>query len=71
MTADRTKALQLAGALSDAARSLVGGTTINGWYVEPANIDNVGRFSEALRRALDAYDQHIIEMLRNPTAPKP
>jgi hypothetical protein len=71
MTADQTKALQLAGELASAARSLVGGNTVAGWYVEPANIDNVGSFSEALRRALEAYDQHIIEMLRNPAAPKP
>jgi hypothetical protein len=71
MTADQTKALQLAGKVAHAARSLVGGTTIDGWYVKPANIDNVGRFSEALRRALEAYDRHTIEMLRNPTAPKP
>jgi hypothetical protein len=71
MTADRTKALQLAGEVASAARALVGGIDLNGWYIKPATVDSVGRLSEALRTALDAYDRHIIEMLRNPTAPKP
>jgi hypothetical protein len=71
MTADQTKALQLAGKVAHAARALVGGVDTQGWYDGPADIYNVGRLSEALRAALDAYDQHIIEMLRNPAAPKP
>lgn len=71
MTADRTKTLQLAGELASAARALVGGIGANGWYTKPATLDSVGRPFEALRTALDAYDHHILEMSRNPTAPKP
>jgi hypothetical protein len=71
MTSDQTKALQLAGEVASASRALVGGIDINGWYIKPANIDSVGRLSKTLRIALEAYDQHIVEMCRNPIAPKP
>jgi hypothetical protein len=69
MTSDQRKALELAGLVATAARAVVGGSDITGWYHKPANIEHVGRLSQELRTALDAYDQHILNMSRNSTKP--
>lgn len=62
-------ALRLAADVATAARHLVGGSDLAGWDYRPADINNVGNLSIALRTALDAYDQHIVNMSRNFTEP--
>lgn len=57
--------LQLAGNLADSARRLVGGHDLNGWPINPANIYNVAQLAEELRRALDNYDQEVINLLES------
>jgi hypothetical protein len=63
------QALHLAADVATAARHLVGGTAVFGWSYKPADINNVGPLSKALRTAVDAYDQYIVNMSRNSTEP--
>ena len=57
----RKNVLQKAGKLSQACRSVVGGHDINGFLIAPANIRNISYLLEKLEKALDEYDQAILE----------
>lgn len=57
-------ALALAGKMSDAARSLVGGQSITIGRQAPASIYDLSARAVALQDAVDAYDAAIIDMTR-------
>jgi hypothetical protein len=51
---------ELAGRLATAARYLVGGHDLNGFCIPPANIETLAGRAEALKRALDDYDEAVL-----------
>lgn len=50
----------LAGRLAMAARYLVGGHDLNGFCIPSANIETLTSRAEALKRALDDYDEAVL-----------
>jgi len=68
MNEDEKKALLLAGKMAAKARLLVGGTDLHGWYHNCCTIENAAKRVDAVRDALDAYDQHIAKMNRSQNA---
>jgi hypothetical protein len=68
MTEDEKKALLLAGKMAAEVRLLVGGGDMFGWHHEPCTIENLGPRVGAVRNALDAYDDHILQMTRSKNA---
>jgi hypothetical protein len=70
MTEDEKKALLLAGKMAAEVRLLVGGGDMFGWHHEPCTIENLGPRLGAIRKALNAYDDCILQMIRSQNAPR-
>lgn len=60
--------LKLAGKMADAARMIVGGNVLTCGRAAPANVYRIGDLCEKLREAVDAYDDAIIESMRDADA---
>lgn len=54
--------MEKVGKLVTLCRSITGGYDLNGCSVQPANVENIGKRVEALRRCLDEYDNMILDM---------
>lgn len=64
MLTTHTHLLELAGAMADAARAVVGGPHVTIGSVSAANVWNMTELCNRLREAVDEYDRAIVAAAR-------